>query len=787
MTRKLLILFSLIALICSMAAVSAADDASQTFSDTSILASTDGGTFTELQEKVNNAEEGSTINLENDYAYDDAFSNNGIFINKSLTIDGKGHTLDGKNSARIFSIADEDLVGSEINLNVTLKNINFINANASSGGAIDIWGVNITILNCTFKDNTAGIGGAIWMGCSRALIDNSQFIGNALSESISGCGAAICFAYNFDGTVVSNSVFNNNQAREYLASGLWPDFEYENGVVYLLSSDGLLDHQIDFYVDWGIYPTITFTNVSYNEFKNQSFVSDEKKLSYGLDNRTIRFEVYDGDNLLINTTNVTENGKAQIDYKNASLGDLVLIEAYYKNLTYVQSFEYKRDSNFTMSVENIRLGEDLLINFDISPEIENYDEAKGYCKIWNIYGDFPVYSSYFNFKDKNITIKYPNYSSPGNYTVTLYFEGDENFSSKYITRAFEIYPVDYNTTGNKTVITADYFYKTFGDNKRLYVNLTDADLNPLKNKEISIEINGMTYTRTTDDNGRASIAINLDVGYYTYIVSFGGDSDYAPSIDFSYISIDSSISMAYMEKFCKGPEPFEAQFFNSYGSTLSGGTATFNINGVFYERKINSEGYAKLNINLDHGEYIITATNPVTGEMSSSTICILPTITENHDLVKYYRNDSQYVVKLDGDLTDKKVTFNINGVFYERYANETGHVKLNINLQPGEYIITAEHNGCRVANNIKVLPVLNATDLKMTYRDGSKFNVTLLNGEGKVYPGQNVTFNVNGVFYNRTTDVNGVAHLNINLMAGEYIITSSYNGSNIANKITISS
>ena len=83
--------------------------------------------------------------------------------------------------------------------------------------------------------------------------------------------------------------------------------------------------------------------------------------------------------------------------------------------------------------------------------------------------------------------------------------------------------------------------------------------------------------------------------------------------------------------------------------------------------------------------------------------------------------------------------------------------------------------------------VLEAKDLKMKYLDGSKFNVTLLNGEGKIYPGQNVTFNVNGVFYNRTTDVNGVAHLNINLMPGEYIITSSYNGSNIAKRITISS
>ena len=45
--------------------------------------------------------------------------------------------------------------------------------------------------------------------------------------------------------------------------------------------------------------------------------------------------------------------------------------------------------------------------------------------------------------------------------------------------------------------------------------------------------------------------------------------------------------------------------------------------------------------------------------------------------------------------------------------------------------------------------------------------------------------NINGVFYYRSTGSDGIAHLNINLMPGEYIITSSYNGANIANKITI--
>ena len=131
------------------------------------------------------------------------------------------------------------------------------------------------------------------------------------------------------------------------------------------------------------------------------------------------------------------------------------------------------------------------------------------------------------------------------------------------------------------------------------------------------------------------------------------------------------------------------------------------------------------------------------------------------------------------------MTFNINGVFYRRVSDENGIAKLNINLAPGEYIITSEFNGCRVSNKITVLPILKAADMKMSYRDGSTFNATLIDGNGSPLANTNVTFNINGVFYQRTTDEKGIARLNINLMKGEYIITSSYNGSNIANKITI--
>ena len=87
--------------------------------------------------------------------------------------------------------------------------------------------------------------------------------------------------------------------------------------------------------------------------------------------------------------------------------------------------------------------------------------------------------------------------------------------------------------------------------------------------------------------------------------------------------------------------------------------------------------------------------------------------------------------------------------------------------------------------NITVLPVLTAEDVEMTYLDGTQFKATLVDGQGKAKSGVDITFNINGVFYKRTTDENGTARLNIRLMAGEYIITSQYESAVTSNIIEI--
>ena len=256
----------------------------------------------------------------------------------------------------------------------------------------------------------------------------------------------------------------------------------------------------------------------------------------------------------------------------------------------------------------------------------------------------------------------------------------------------------------KITITTNGLEKYYLSPEKLIVNVTDSKNNPIVNQTVQFTINGITYNRTTDENSSASLNINLNPGQYPVCIIVNYASTDAE------VNILPTVNGSDITKIYRNATQYHATFKDSQGNYLAEGTTvTFYINGVFYEREITGDkGLATLNINLEQGEYIITAVNTETGESTANKITVLPKITENCDLIKKYKNESQYTVKiLDDDGTSVgagiNVTFNINGIFYTRQTDEFGIVKLNINLMPGEYIITSEYEGCMVSNKITVL------------------------------------------------------------------------------------
>ena len=371
--------------------------------------------------------------------------------------------------------------------------------------------------------------------------------------------------------------------------------------------------------------------------------------------------------------------------------------------------------------------------------------------------------------------------SAGNHNITTTYSGDAKYDSMTKKGNITVIP-NVNLDVNDVVM----FYH---DGTRLVAKLTDSQGKPIVNATIYFNINGVDYAKSTDDNGTAYMGLNLDSNVYAVTVTYNGSDIYSKISKNVTVTINPSIIAKDLVKMYQNDTKFYAKFIGSDGKALVNTTVRFNIHGVFYNRTTNDDGIAELGIMLRPGNYILTAYNPVTGEEQGFNITVKSLIVQN-DLTKYYLNASKFEATIydkNGSLAvNKTVTFNIHGVFYTRSTDDKGVVSLGISLRPGEYIITTIYEGLAVGNNITVLPTLVTSDLNMTHEDGSNFTAQTLDGQGKPLANQNVTFNINGVFYNKVTDENGVASLAMRLMSGKYIITSYWNDFQTGNTIIIS-
>ena len=179
-------------------------------------------TYTNLNDKIYNADSGSTIDLTENYAYDDNHDSElkeGIQISKNLTIVGKSNSyIDGSGSARGFYIGS--------NCNVVLENITIKNCysqridpnyNGNGGGIFLDENSTLTLRNCLLIGNKVAnewdYGGAIYAAkgaqieISDSVLDCNN-VGSGL-YAVSGCNAIL------DNVNITNS---NGQGNVYFGS-----------------------------------------------------------------------------------------------------------------------------------------------------------------------------------------------------------------------------------------------------------------------------------------------------------------------------------------------------------------------------------------------------------------------------------------------------------------------------------------------------------------------------------------------------------------------------------------
>ena len=490
--------------------------------------------------------------------------------------------------------------------------------------------------------------------------------------------------------------------------------------------------------------------------------------------------------------NVTVNGRsynvAIVDGKGVLIISNLAAGDYDVNVNYAGDNKYVASSNstkFTISklpssvlvnVKDIVVGEDAVISIAL-PE-----DATGNVTV-NVNGK--NYTAVVKYGVASVTIS--NLAN-GTYNVSVFYNGNDIYMPMENSTNFTVSKVsDYNMT----VDIADIIK---GENATITVTVPKDGTG-----SVVVTINGTDYKGSVT-NGTAKVIIpGLDEGTYKVVTFYTGDAKYDSMIVNGTITVNkntkTTLTMDDVVKYFKGAQNLTAKLVDAFGNPIANATVYFTVNGKVYAKTTDKNGTASMGIGLVPNEYKVNAvfngTKDYDKATANATVTVKNTVFGN-DTTLYFCNGTKYVAKfLDSNgkaLANTTVKFNINGVFYTRVTDENGTASLGIRLNPKSYVITAYNpaTGEERANNITVIPTLVTKDLSMKHLDGSNFTALTLDGQGKPLANQNVSFNVNGVFYHKVTNKDGIASLGIRLMSGEYIITSYWNDFQTGNTIKIS-
>ena len=499
----------------------------------------------------------------------------------------------------------------------------------------------------------------------------------------------------------------------------------------------------------------------------------------------------------VNNTNLTGNVIVTINNKNYSVvvingkgnvsADKLPAGLYNFSATWAGNDNYngtnisggfkinKIDSTIAINVEDIKVGENatIIVNLD--------SDATGNVTITL---DNQNYTVAIN---EGQTIKVIGGLKAGTYDVFVKYICDNNYNSAQNTTKFTVLKIsDYNMD-----VTVPEFKE--GVNSTVGVDLPkDAE------GTVTVEIEGKKYTANII-NGTAKVNIpGLDVGDYNITTTYSGDAKYVSMTKKGNITVipnmDVNLYVDDVVMIYHDGTRLVAKLTDYQGRPIVNDIIYFTINGKTYAKTTDDNGTVSMGLNLDSKVYTATVSyneSEVYSKISKNvTVTINPTVI-SEDLVKMYQNDTRFYVKFTDStgkaLTKTTVKFNIHGVFYTKKTDKDGVADLGIMLRPGEYILTAYNpvTGEEKGFNITVKSLIVQSDLTKYYLNNSKFQATIYDKNGSLAVGKNVTFNINGVFYTKITDSNGVVSLAINLRPGEYIITTMYEGLAVGNNIVV--
>ena len=186
--------------------------------------------------------------------------------------------------------------------------------------------------------------------------------------------------------------------------------------------------------------------------------------------------------------------------------------------------------------------------------------------------------------------------NPGKYSLTAYFSGDDLYEpSANLTSTVQI----------ESTIKASDITKYYKGSTQYTATFFDSYGNVLSNRDVTITVNGKTYTRKTNSKGTASLPVDLQPGTYKVTATNPLTGEKVTTT----FKILPTISASNLKKVVGDKKKFQAKFYKSNGKALANKKVKFRLNGKTYKVKTNSKGVAKLSVkNLKKGKYSIEVT-----------------------------------------------------------------------------------------------------------------------------------------------------------------------------------
>ena len=287
--------------------------------------------------------------------------------------------------------------------------------------------------------------------------------------------------------------------------------------------------------------------------------------------------------------------------------------------------------------------------------------------------------------DSNGKASLPVSLAAGTYPLEIYFAGDDTLNGSTRT-------IDLKVTANTPSITVGSTTVIRG--KYLYVYLKDGNGKAMANQKVSIKINGKTYEKTTNSNGRAALKIKLTGSKYSTKVYFYKSGIYsAASKSFTLKISDNKPKITVANATVIRGKYLYVYLKDKSGAVMASKKVTIRINGKNYVKTTNSNGRAALKIKLTGSKYAAKVYFYKSGVYSYSSKSFTLNIVNNKPSFTIanstvVKGNYLYVYlkdKAGSVMANQKVAVKLNGKTYAMTTNSNGRIALKVTLAAKKY------------------------------------------------------------------------------------------------------